>query len=126
MYNPTTQGVDPRRLLAHARLAEECGFEGFYLPEHGALYPGAKLGDFELAPDLPFLDPLDALSFVAAGTDRILLGTAVVLLPYQHPVVLAKRLATVDVLSGGLMRLFTTGVGVLPGEAAAVGVDFRT
>jgi probable F420-dependent oxidoreductase len=126
MDNPTVQGLDPQRLVARARLAEECGFEGFVLPEHGALYPGAKLGHVELPPDTPFLDPLDALAFVAAATERILLGTAVLLLPYQHPVVLAKRLATVDVLSGGRMRLFTVGVGVLPGEAAAVGVDFRT
>jgi probable F420-dependent oxidoreductase len=124
MYNPTVQGVDPQRLVAHARLAEECGFEGFYLPEHLALHPGAKIGDFELPMDLPFLDPLDSLAFVAAATERILLGTAVLLLPYQHPVVLAKRLATLDVLSGGRMRLFTTGVGALPGEAAAVGVDY--
>ncbi len=53
-----------------------------------------------------------------------LLGTAVLLLPYHHPVVLAKRLATIDVLSEGRMRLLTVGLGSLPGEAAAVGVDF--
>src|SRR3954454_20691629 len=68
----------------------------------------------------------DARAFVAAATERIRLATAVMLLPYQHPVVLAKRLAAVDVLSGGRLRLFTMGVGVLPGEAAAVGVDFHT
>jgi len=63
---------------------------------------------------------------VAAATERILLGTGVLLVPYHHPVTLAKRLATVDLLSRGRMRLFTVGVGALPGEAAAVGVDFRT
>jgi alkanesulfonate monooxygenase SsuD/methylene tetrahydromethanopterin reductase-like flavin-dependent oxidoreductase (luciferase family) len=47
-----------------------------------------------------------------------------VLLPYHHPVVLAKRLATIDVLSKGRMRLLTVGLGTLPGEARAVGVDF--
>jgi probable F420-dependent oxidoreductase len=124
LYNPAVHGVDPGRLVAHARLAEECGFEGFHLPEHLALHPGARIGGFELPADLPFLDPLDGLAFVAAGTERILLGTAVLLLPYQHPVVVAKRLATLDVLSGGRMRLLATGVGALPGEAAAVGVDY--
>ena len=59
-----------------------------------------------------------------AGRRRILLGTAVLLLPYHHPVVLAKRLATIDLLSRGRMRLLTVGVGTLPGEAQAVGVDF--
>ena len=47
-------------------------------------------------------------------------------LPYHHPVVLAKRLATLDVLSKGRMRLLTVGVGTLPGEARAVGVGFGT
>ncbi|WP_051175886.1 LLM class flavin-dependent oxidoreductase [Nocardia exalbida] len=76
--------------------------------------------------DTPDFDPLDCLSFVAAATRRLLLGTGVLLLPYRHPVVLAKRLATIDVLSAGRMRLLTVGLGALPGEARAMGVDFRT
>lgn len=79
-----------------------------------------------LPPTTPFLDPVDCLAYLAAATDRLLLGTGVLLLPYHHPVTLAKRLATVDVLSGGRLRLLTVGVGALPGEAAAVGVDYRT
>jgi probable F420-dependent oxidoreductase len=126
MYNPASHGLDPRHFTAYARSAEELGFAALYLPEHLVMYRGAAMGDHELPLDLPFLDPLDCLAFAAAATDRILLGTAVLLLPYQHPVLVAKRLATVDVLSGGRMRLFTMGVGILPGEAAAVGVDFRT
>jgi alkanesulfonate monooxygenase SsuD/methylene tetrahydromethanopterin reductase-like flavin-dependent oxidoreductase (luciferase family) len=57
---------------------------------------------------------------VAAATERILLGTGVLLLPYHQPVVLAKRLTTIDLLSKGRMRLLPIGVGALPGEAAAV------
>src|SRR4051812_43949939 len=102
------------------------GFESFYLPEHMALHVGARVGDFEIPPATPIADPLECLAFVAASTSGILLGTAVLLLPYHQPVVLAKRLATLDVLSRGRMRLLTVGVGALPGEAAAVGVDYRT
>jgi probable F420-dependent oxidoreductase len=125
-YQPAHHGIDPDRLVAYARHAEECGFEGLYLPEHVVLHPGMTLGTFELPPATPYLDPVDALAFVAAATSRLLLGTGVLLLPYHHPVTLAKRLATVDVLSNGRLRLLTVGVGALPGEARAVGVDFAS
>jgi probable F420-dependent oxidoreductase len=125
-YNTGSYGVDPGALIALARHAEACGFESFYLPEHVALYPGASVGAMTFPADLPIADPLECLSFVAAATERILLGTGVLLLPYHEPVVLAKRLATIDVLSKGRMRLLTIGVGSLPGEAAAVGVDYAT
>ncbi|SDT49578.1 TIGR03619 family F420-dependent LLM class oxidoreductase [Actinoplanes derwentensis] len=125
-YSTAALGVDPEHLLTFAQHAEACGFEALYMPEHVVLYRGAMLGTMELPTDLPLVDPLDALSFVAAATSRILLGTGVLLLPYQHPVVLAKRLATVDVLSRGRMRLLTIGVGSLPGEARAVGVDYHS
>ena len=126
IYNSGLFGVDPDALTGIARHAEDCGFESIYLPEHVALYPGASVGPVSFPPDLPIADPLECLSFVAAATDRILLGTGVLLLPYHEPVVLAKRLATIDLLSRGRLRLFSIGVGALPGEAAAVGVDYHT
>src|SRR5882757_10557034 len=125
-YSTPFQGMDPDKLVRYAQHAEACGYEGLYVPEHVALYPGATFGGFELPPTLPYADPLDLLAFVAATTERILLGTAVLLLPYHHPVVLAKRLATIDGLSKGRMRLLTVGLGNLPGEAEAAGVDFAT
>jgi probable F420-dependent oxidoreductase len=125
-YSTPHFGVDPDNLTRFARDAEDLGFESLYVPEHIALQPGAKIGAMELDPALPYGDPLECLTFAAAGTRRILLGTGVLLLPYHHPVVLAKRLATVDLLSGGRLRLLTIGVGALPGEAAAAGVDFAT
>lgn len=124
VYNTGSYGVDPRTVIAVGRHAERCGFESFYVPEHIALYPGARVGPFEFPPALPIAAPLELLSFVAAATERILLGTAVLLLPYYHPVLLAKQLATIDVLSGGRMRLLTVGLGSLAGEAEAMGVDF--
>src|SRR5262245_11538909 len=95
-YNFAYYGVDPEKITAYARHAEDCGFEAFYVPEHIVLYPGAKAGSFEIPPATPYADPLDCLTFVAAATRRIKLGTGVLLLPYHHPVTLAKRLATID------------------------------
>src|SRR5215510_6765617 len=125
-YNTGFYGTDPDQMITVARHAERCGFESFYVGEHIALYPGASVGPVTFPPSTPIADPLECLAFVAAVTETILLGTGVLLLPYHHPVVLAKRLATLDVLSKGRMQLFTVGVGVLPGEAEAVGVDFAT
>ena len=125
-YNTAYYGADPDLMAAAARHAEECGFESFYLPEHIVLYPGASAGPVSFTPDLAVADPLECLAYVAAVTSELLLGTAVLLLPYHHPVVLAKRLATIDMLSRGRMSLLTVGLGTLPGEAAAAGVDFGT
>ena len=125
-YNTAYYGADPDLMTGVARHAEDCGFESFYMPEHIVLYPGATVGPMTFPPDLAVADPLDCLAYVAASTSTLLLGTAVLLLPYHHPVVLAKRLATIDLLSRGRMSLLTIGLGVLPGEAAATGVDFTT
>ena len=126
MYNTGFLGTDPDQMIAVARHAEHCGFESFYCPEHIALYPGASVGPVTIPASTPVADPLECLAFVAAATMSILLGTGVLLLPYHQPVVLAKRLATLDVLSKGRMRLLSVGVGALPGEAMAGGVDFTT
>jgi probable F420-dependent oxidoreductase len=125
-YNTGVHGTDPDQMTAVARHAEACGFESFYVSEHIALYPGAAVGAVAFPPDTPIIDPLTSLAFVAAATERILLGTAVLLLPYHYPVPLAKALATLDVLSKGRMRRLAVGVGALPGEAMAAGVDFAS
>lgn len=126
MYNSAFLGSDPAVVVAVAQHAEACGFESFVAPEHVAMPVDASLGGFPIQPDLPILDPIELLTFVAAHTRRLLLGTGVLLLPHHHPVPLAKRLATLDVLSGGRLRLLTVGVGSLPGEAAGAGIDFRS
>lgn len=125
-YNTAYYGTDPDLMTAAARHAEKCGFESFYTSEHIVMYAGATAGRVAFPPDLAVADPLACLAYVAAATSTLLLGTAVLLLPYHHPVVLAKQLATIDVLSRGRMSLLTVGMGTLPGEAAAAGVDFRT
>jgi probable F420-dependent oxidoreductase len=79
----------------------------------------------ELAADCPVPDPLDLLSYLAAHTGRLGLATGVLVLPNHHPVVLAKRAATVDALSGGRLRL-CVGVGWLREEIEACGAEFES
>ncbi|HEY4703936.1 MAG TPA: LLM class flavin-dependent oxidoreductase, partial [Streptosporangiaceae bacterium] len=117
VYHTGMFGIDPEQVTAFARHAEQCGFESFFTTEHIALYPGVTLGRMPIAPDTPIADPLEVLSFVAGVTERLILGTSVLLLPFHQPVVLAKRLATIDQLSRGRMRLFGIGVGALAKEA---------
>ena len=126
VYHTGRFGIDPAQVTGLAQHAEQCGFESFFTTEHIALYPGVTLGRMPIAPDTPIADPLEVLSFVAGVTERLILGTSVLLLPFHQPVVLAKRLATFDQLSRGRMRLFGIGVGALVKEAEAAGVDFHT
>jgi probable F420-dependent oxidoreductase len=131
---PVAAGVtaDPRWMADFARHLEACGFESVIAVEHTVLasrydsvYPYDRSGRVELAADCPVPDPLDLLSFLAGHTERLGLATGVLVLPNHHPVVLAKRAATVDVLSGGRLRL-SVGVGWLREEIEACGTDFES
>jgi probable F420-dependent oxidoreductase len=131
---PVAAGItaDPRWMAAFARHLEACGFESIVVVEHTVLatrydsvYPYDPSGRVELAADCPVPDPLDLLSFLAGHTDRLGLATGVLVLPNHHPVVLAKRAATVDVLSGGRLRL-CVGVGWLREEIEACGTVFES
>lgn len=131
---PVAAGVtaDPRWMAAFARHLEACGFESIVVVEHTVLmsqydsvYPYAPSGRVELCADTPVPDPLDLLAFLAAHTERLTLATGVLVLPNHHPVVLAKRVATVDMLSGGRLRL-AVGTGWLAEELRACGADFAT
>lgn len=117
-FNTAVHGTDPDSMVEAARRAEECGFESFCTSEHIVMYPGAMLpGYVPMPPDLAVADPLACLTYVAGATSSMLLGTVVQLLPYYQPILLAKQLATIDVLSRGRMSLLTIGLGVLSGEA---------
>jgi len=131
---PVGDGVtaDPDWMVAFARHLEACGFESIVAVEHTVLltrydsvYPYDNSGRVGLAPDCPIPDPLDLLAFLAGHTSRLGLATGVLVLPNHHPVVLAKRAATVDTLSGGRLRL-CVGVGWLKEELAACDVDFES
>jgi alkanesulfonate monooxygenase SsuD/methylene tetrahydromethanopterin reductase-like flavin-dependent oxidoreductase (luciferase family) len=78
-----------------------------------------------MPPEYPYLDSLLALSWAAANTSRLLLGTGIVVLPHHNPVVFAKQAATLDVLSKRTTAL-GIGAGYQEREFAAVGVVTRT
>ena len=131
---PVAAGVtaDPAWMSAFARHVETCGFESIVVVEHTVLmteyssvYPYDASGRVELPADCPVPDPLDLLAFVAAHTERLGLATGVLVLPNHHPVVLAKRVATLDALSGGRVRL-CVGMGWLKEEIEACGADFAS
>jgi len=122
--------ADPTWMAAFARHVEACGFESIVAVEHTVLatqynsvYPYDESGRVELPADCPVPDPLDLLAFLAAHTTRIGLATGVLVLPNHHPVVLAKRVATLDALSAGRLRL-CVGVGWLREEIEACGAPF--
>ncbi|HET6733152.1 LLM class F420-dependent oxidoreductase [Mycobacterium sp.] len=131
---PVAAGVtaDPDWMSAFAKHVEACGFESIVVVEHTVLmseydsvYPYDSSGRVELPADCPVPDPLDLLAFLAGQTDRLGLATGVLVLPNHHPVVLAKRVATVDVLSGGRFRL-CVGMGWLKEEIEACGAQFSS
>jgi probable F420-dependent oxidoreductase len=105
----TAEGVDLRWI---AREVEARGFESLFLPEHTHVpvtrrsrHPG---GEELMVAALKGYDPFVGLAIVAAATERLRIGTGVCLIPQHDPIVLAKQVATLDVLSGGRVSL---GVG---------------
>lgn len=101
-----------------ARRAEELGFDSVWVGDH-ILYPPDVAARF----GTEFYEAVTTLAFVAAATRRVRIGTAVLVLPYRNPLVLAKELATLDVLSGGRLTV-GVGVGWLEAEFAALGAPF--
>ena len=111
----------PDDLAETARLAESAGLESLWTGEHVVLPSPQLAAGQPVPPDHPYLDSLLALSWAAAQTTRLLLGTGIVVLPHHNPVVFAKQAATLDVLSKGRLRL-GIGAGYQEREFAAVGV----
>jgi probable F420-dependent oxidoreductase len=123
---------EPDAAIALGQAAEEAGFESLWAPEHVVMsrredatpYRGSTDGRMDrLGRRGGIPDPLIWFAFVAAATTRIRFGTGVLILPEHQPVVLAKAAATLDQLSGGRLML-GVGVGELPEEYAAVGMEF--
>jgi probable F420-dependent oxidoreductase len=121
--------VNPRGWVDVAEEADRLGFESIWLPEH-LVVPFGSAGSPHhgsdhppIPPTVPVFDPFSALSFLAARTERIRIGTHVYNIGLRHPFITARAAATVDVLSGGRLNL---GIGAswLRAEWDAVGLDF--
>jgi probable F420-dependent oxidoreductase len=115
--------ADREPLARLAPLAEELGYDSLWTGEH-VVVPDPREPPSPMDPVEPILDPLVALSFFAACTKRVRLATGIVILPQRNPVVLAKQLASLDVLSAGRL-VFGMGVGYLEPEMTAVGVPME-
>lgn len=122
--------ASPENLISVARRAEELGYDSVWVLER-LLWPTNPQEPYPASPDghLPetyqvVFDPLETLSFVAAHTTRVQLGTSVLVLPYHTPIHLARRISTLDALSGGRVAV-GVGVGWSRDEFEAAGTPFE-
>ena len=120
-------------VLAHiACRVEAMGYDGIFLSDHIAIpadlrsgYPYRSDGRFPLGVDDPILEPVTTLAYLAAATVSVRLGFSVLVLPYRHPLLNAKMLATLDVISNGRL-IVGAGVGWMAEEFAALDADFQS
>ena len=117
-------------LIRVAHRAEELGYDSIWVLER-LLWPISPKAPYLPSPDgsLPVVyqnvfDPIETLTYVSAHTKKIKLGTSVIILPIHNPVILARRLATLDVLSNGRL-IVGVGLGWSPDEFEAAGVNFE-
>ncbi len=114
--------IDAGGLTEMAIKAEEMGFDSVWVTDH-IIVPHVipDRGDIVYRHDM--LEPLALLTHLGAVTKRVNIGTSVVILPYRNPVILAKAIATADVLSGGRV-IFGAAVGWMEGEFQALNAPF--
>ncbi len=128
---PAAPIADPEFLAGFARHAEEVGCDSLFFADHivfpaakQAPYPYAQSGEYPWDNEHTQLpEPLALMAFLAGVTEFLRFGTAVLVLPQRHPMLLAKQLATIDVLSGGRAEL-GIGAGWLADEFDALGYSF--
>ncbi|MEE3328885.1 MAG: LLM class F420-dependent oxidoreductase [Myxococcota bacterium] len=119
------------KVIELARTAEEIGMESVWTFEHvmvpmeyASKYPYTQDGKMTVTPETNMIDPLIALSGIAASTESLRLGTGVNILPQANPLYLAKQAASLDFMSGGRFML-GVGIGWLAEEFKAAGVPFE-
>jgi probable F420-dependent oxidoreductase len=122
--------LDGAAALELCRVAEETGFESVWGGEHvvmpdsiASAYPYTPDGKLPVAGETPIPDPLIWLAFAAAAAPTLRLGTCILIVPQRNPLLLAKELATLDVLSGGRVEL-GLGVGWMKEEFDAMGISW--
>jgi len=107
-----------------AQHAETNGFESLWTGEHVVL-PDPRQAPSPAPPETPMTHPSTSLAYLAAVTSTIKLGTGITLIAQRNPVVLAKEMGSLDLLSGGRL-LLGIGAGYLHQEFSALGVEFST
>jgi probable F420-dependent oxidoreductase len=118
-----------------AALAEELGFDSILIGDHivipkriNAPWPYDQYVEgktpYSVYTEMEWLDPFDSMAFVAAVTQRVRIGISVLIVPYRHPFDVARRVATIDVLSGGRFVL-GVGVGWLEEEFRLLNIPFK-
>lgn len=117
-------------MIRFARAAEDLGYDSVWGSDHVVFpasfeskYPYSETGAFPLPGTVPWVEEVTALAFVAGATSRVRLGTSILVLPYRNPVMNAKTLAAVDVLSSGRL-ICGVGAGWMREEAEAMGMPF--
>ena len=116
----------PQGVMRLAQAIEQIGYDHIDMFDHVVMgYPmeGRPPGPYPA--QMPILEALMALSYMAAVTSSVTLGTEVLVLPQRHPTLVAKQVSTLDTLSGGRVRL-GVGVGWQESEYEALGEDFHT
>ena len=116
----------PEAVMRLARAIERIGYDHIDIFDHvvmGIPIEGRPRGPYN--PTMPILEPLTTLAYLAAATSRVTLGTEVLVLPQRQPALVAKQVSTLDMLSGGRVRL-GVGVGWQESEYEALGEEFRT
>ena len=118
---PNNWGVsDPQEVLRLGPEAEQLGYDSLWVMDH--LFNAGYIR--ERLEDRPYYHPMAMLSYMAATTSRVALGTSVLVLPYHNPVELAKYAATLDQMSGGRVTL-GVGAGAMSEEFEALGIPMR-
>ena len=121
VYREGSEGI-----LKLARAIESIGYDELDMFDHVVMgYPTESRKAPIYPPQMPILEALMTLGFIASATSTIALGTEVLVLPQRQPVLVAKQISTLDILSGGRMRI-GVGVGWQAAEYESLNEDFST
>lgn len=123
--------IEGEKIARVARRAEELGYDSLWVSDHiifpaelRSAYPYSPDGKLPLDPTNPLLEPFTVLTYAAAVTKTVKLGTSVAIVPYRDPLVTAKIVSSLDVLSNGRF-IFGVGVGWLDEEFRALRLNLR-